>query len=169
MRAGEIMTRNVETIRPGASIREAARMMDELNVGALPVCHGARLVGIITDRDITVRATSDGMQPDRTPVHVVMTDDVCWCFEDDPIDQVEEQMARRQIRRMPVMDRSKRLVGLLTLGDLATDEAPGTERTLRSVSWPAEPDRTGRTASYGDAPWPPYGDRGTSGDRGTGR
>ena len=83
MRAGEVMTRDVVTVRPDATLREAACLMDDLNVGALPVCDGRRLVGIITDRDITVRATADGMRPDATPVHVVMTDDVCWCFEDD--------------------------------------------------------------------------------------
>src|SRR3954469_22494051 len=110
MRAGEVMTRNVVTVRPDAMIREAAQMMDDLNVGALPVCDGRRLVGIITDRDITVRATADGMRPDATPVQAVMTDDVCWCFEDDNVAAVERAMARRQIRRMPVVDDRKRLV-----------------------------------------------------------
>jgi len=76
MRAGEVMTRNVVTVRPDAMIREAAQMMDDLNVGALPVCDGRRLVGMITDRDIVVRSTADGMRPDATPVHAVMTDEV---------------------------------------------------------------------------------------------
>jgi CBS domain-containing protein len=159
MRAGEVMTRDAVTIRPDATLREAARLMDDLNVGALPVCNGRRLVGIITDRDITVRATADGMRPDATPVHVVMTDDVCWCFEDDPVEEIERAMTRRQIRRMPVVDRSKRLVGMLALGDLATDRADGTEATLRSISTPSEPDRAPRRGGDGgdDAPWPPYG------------
>ena len=94
MRAGEVMTRDAVTIRPDATLREAARLMDDLNVGALPVCNGRRLVGIITDRDITVRATADGMRPDATPVHVVMTDDVCWCFEDDPVEEIERASGR---------------------------------------------------------------------------
>lgn len=87
MRAGEVMTRDVVTVRPDAMIREAARLMDDLNVGALPVCDGRRLLGIITDRDIVVRSTADGMHPDTTPVHAVITDDVCWCFENDSVEK----------------------------------------------------------------------------------
>lgn len=161
MRAGEVMTSDVVTVRPDATVREAASMMHDLNVGALPVCDGRRLVGIITDRDITVRATADGMRPDRTPVHAVMTDEVCWCFADDSVEAIEREMAEQQIRRMPVVDSAKRLVGMITLGDLATDRAPGTENTLRSISKPSEPDRTGRAGRAGDDynnPWPPYGD-----------
>jgi CBS domain-containing protein len=124
MRAGEVMTRNVVTVRPDAMIREAAQMMDDLNVGALPVCNGRRLVGMITDRDIVVRSTANGMRPDATPVHAVMTDKVCWCFEDDSVDRIEDAMARRQIRRMPVVDQGKRLVGMITLGDLASPPSP---------------------------------------------
>ena len=160
MRAGEIMTRDPVTVRPDATLREAACLMDDLNIGALPVCDGRRLVGIITDRDITVRATADGMRPDTTSVRAVMTDDVCWCFEDDPVEAIERSMSRRQIRRMPVVDGRKRLVGMLALGDLAADRAGGTEETLRSISTPAEPDRASRRRGddfHGDAPWPPYG------------
>jgi len=161
MRASEVMTRNVAVVRPDATVREAACLMDDLNVGALPVCDGRRLVGIVTDRDITVRATADGMRPDATPVHVVMTDAVCWCFEHDPVEDVEREMARRQIRRLPVLDAEKRLCGMLSLGDLAADRAPGAAETLRSVSTPAEPDRTGRrrrTSEGSSATWPPYGE-----------
>lgn len=161
MRAGEVMTRNVTVVRPDATVREAARLMGDLNVGALPVCDGRRLVGIVTDRDITVRATADGMRPDATPVHVVMTEAVCWCFEHDPLEDVEREMARRQIRRLPVLDTEKRLCGMLSLGDLAADRALGTVETLRSVSMPAEPDRTAHrrhTAEGSSAPWPPFGE-----------
>ena len=162
MRASEVMTRDVVTVRPDAMIREAARMMDDLNVGALPVCDGRRLVGIITDRDIVVRSTADGMRPDATPVHAVMTGEVCWCFENDPIEKIEDAMARRQIRRMPVVDQGKRLVGMITLGDLATDRVPGADDALRRISEPSEPDRSGRASrgGEGDAPWPPYGEGG---------
>lgn len=159
MRAGEVMTRNVVTVHPDAPVREAACMMDDLNIGALPVCDGRRLVGILTDRDITVRATADGMRPDVTPVHTIMSDDVCWCFEDDSVEEIEREMARRQIRRLPVVDGRKRLVGMISLGDLATDLADGTQETLRSVSWPSEPDRARRRrkAFNRDASWPDYG------------
>jgi len=162
MRAGEVMTRDVVTVRPDATLREAACLMDDLNVGVLPVCDGRRLVGIITDRDIVVRATADGMRPDATPVHAVMTDDVCWCFEDDSIDEIEHEMAQRQIRRLPVVDARKRLVGILTLGDLADDRVVGAERTLRAISTPAAPDRSRSHRDNGrgrEVSWPPYGER----------
>ena len=160
MQAGEVMTRDVVTVRPDAMVREAARMMDELNVGALPVCDGARLVGIVTDRDIVVRSTADGMRPDTTPVHMVMTGEVFWCVEDDPVEKIEEAMARRQIRRMPVVDQDKRLVGMIALGDLATDRSPGAGDALRRISEPSEPDRSRRGArkGEGDMPWPAYGE-----------
>jgi CBS domain-containing protein len=167
MRAAEIMTRDVITVPPDASVREAARLMDELNVGALPVCDGRRLFGIITDRDIVVRSTADGMRPDTTLVHAVMTDEVCWCFQDDPVHEIERAMARRQIRRMPVVDRGKRLVGMIALGDLAADHTPGTEETLRSISEPSQPDRTGRARRSGyDSSWPDYGSSGDDLPRG---
>lgn len=160
MRAGDVMTRDVVTVRPDAMIREAARMMNEVNVGVLPVCDGRHLVGIITDRDIVVRSTADGMRPDATPVHVVMTSDVCWCREDDPVEKIEESMARRQIRRMPVVDQDKRLVGMIALGDLATDRAPGAGDALRRIAEPSEPDRSRGEQRQGeaDAPWPAYGE-----------
>ncbi|HYD07009.1 MAG TPA: CBS domain-containing protein [Reyranella sp.] len=142
MQVCDAMTRNVAVVSPGDSLRTAAFRMDALNVGALPVCDGARLVGIVTDRDITVRCTSAGASPDRTPVSEAMTEDVCWCFEDDPIEEVEQAMAQMQIRRMPVVDGHKRLVGMVSLGDLATDHAPGSEETLRAISEPSEPDRS---------------------------
>ncbi len=165
MRAVEIMTRDVVTIRPDASVREAARMMDDLNVGALPVCDGRRLIGILTDRDITVRATADGMRPDQTLVRAVMTDDVCWCSEKDPVDAVGREMARRQIRRMPVVDAEKRLVGMIAMGDLATGDAPGAGDTLRRISEPSEPDRATlpRDSRLADAPWPAFGEGGGGG------
>ena len=160
MRAGDVMTHDVVTIRPDAMIREAARTMSDLNIGALPVCDGRRLVGMITDRDIVVRATADGMRPDATPVHVAMTADVCCCFEDDPVERIGEEMARRQIRRMPVVDQDKHLVGMIALGDLATDRAPGAGDALRRISEPSEPDRSQRPSRQGeaDAPWPAYGE-----------
>jgi CBS-domain-containing membrane protein len=102
------------------------------------------------------------MRPDATPVHAVMTENVCWCFADDSVEDIERAMARRKIRRMPVVDARKRLVGMLALGDLAAQRAPGAERVLRSVSEPSEPNRTQRPAATGGSPippWPPYGER----------
>ena len=100
MQVSEVMTREVEVISPDASLREAARKMDDLNVGVLPVCDGQRLVGIITDRDITVRATSIGESPDVTRVDEIMTGEVWWCHESDDVEEVALRMGEKQIRRI---------------------------------------------------------------------
>lgn len=141
MQVSDVMTRDVAVVSPDASVGEAARKMDGMNVGALPVCDGARLVGIVTDRDITVRCTAAGGSPHLARVQDVMTDDVCWCFDGDAVEEVEQGMAHLQIRRMPVVDRRRRLVGIVSLGDLVTEHVPGAEETLRSISEPSEPDR----------------------------
>jgi CBS domain-containing protein len=157
MQAREIMTRDVPTVRPDATVRDAGRLMADLNIGSLPVCDGKRLIGIVTDRDITVRATADGMLPDTRLIRAVMSDDVCWCFEDDAVEEIERAMAGSKIRRMPVVDRAKRLVGMIALGDLAARGRPAAEQALRSISQPLRPRRQDPTTEYQDAPWPPYG------------
>ena len=143
----EVMTRQVQFVTPQETVRRAAQMMDELNVGALPVCEGDRLVGVVTDRDITVRATSAGIAPDDAVVDDVMSTDVRWCFEDQPVDEVLRQMADTQIRRVPVIthDDAHRLVGIVSLGDIATKSGDGTRKqdigqTVEKVSSPSEPD-----------------------------
>lgn len=139
----EVMTRDVRFVAPRESLQRAAQMMDELNVGALPVCDGERLVGMITDRDITVRATSAGKAPGATCVEDAMSADVRWCFEDQPLDEVMIQMADSQIRRIPVVSRDnrQRLVGIIALGDVATKSDGGqkqdAEDTLETVSRPS--------------------------------
>ena len=107
----EVMTRGVEVIGPEDSLQHAAQLMDELNVGALPVCEGSRLVGMITDRDITVRATAAGMEPEEHRVSEVMTAQTRWCTEDQSTDQVMRQMGDVQIRRLPVLDAEHHIVG----------------------------------------------------------
>lgn len=146
MRITEVMTRDVKVIGPERSVRDAARLMDNLNVGSLPVCDGERLVGMITDRDITVRATAVGEDPDRTQVKRIMSEEVRWCFEDDDVSEVVRTMGDVQIRRLPVVDRERRLVGIVALGDLATERAEGTEEALRNISEPSEPDRSSSAA-----------------------
>lgn len=141
----QVMTRNVSVVAPHESIQRAAQMMDELNVGSLPVCDGQRLVGVVTDRDITVRATAAGRAPGDAHVDEVMSTDVRWCFEDDEIDEVARKMADTQIRRVPVVshDEQRRLVGIVALGDLLTrgqvQQAAG---AAARISTPAAPDRT---------------------------
>jgi CBS domain-containing protein len=152
----EVMTRNVQYVSPQETVRRAAQMMDDLNVGALPVCDGERLVGMVTDRDITVRATSAGMAPDDAVVDEVMSTDVRWCFEDQPLDEVMQQMADTQIRRVPVVshDDAHRLIGIVSLGDVATKPADNAQtqdigQLLEQVSFPSEPDRSAQDASAG--------------------
>jgi CBS domain-containing protein len=143
MQIRDIMTRNVEVVRPDSTIAEAARKMDQLNVGSLPVCDGERLVGFLTDRDITVRSTAAGDDPRTRAVSDAMTRDVVYCREDQDVQTAAEMMRSKQIRRLPIIGADKKLVGIVALGDIATDDADGrlSERILEAVSEPSEPDR----------------------------
>jgi CBS domain-containing protein len=118
MRVSEAMTRDVRVARPDQTIQDAAKMMSDVDAGVLPVGENDQLVGMITDRDIAVRGVAQGKGPD-TPVREVMTADVKYCFEDEDTDEVVRNMADQQVRRLPVVNRDKRLVGILSLGDLA--------------------------------------------------
>ncbi len=139
----QAMTRGVRTISPSDSLVLAAQAMDELNIGSLPVCDGSNLMGILTDRDIVTRAVAQGCSLDDTKVFDVMSQNVQWCFEDQSIEEVADRMAHVQIRRLPVLDRDKQLVGMLTLGDMATKASEKmAAQTLESISEPAEPDRS---------------------------
>lgn len=140
----EIMTSQVECTRPDASLQEAAERMRDLDVGPLPVCgDNDRLVGIVTDRDITIRAVAQGQDPCTTRVRDVMTPQIIYCFEDQDVEEAAKLMKENQIRRLAVLNSDKRLVGILSLGDLAVDtqdeEMAGA--TLEAVSEPAEPRR----------------------------
>ncbi len=138
MKLKDLMTENVEVIAPDASLYEAARRMRDLDVGSLPVCDGKRLVGMLTDRDLTVRAVADGRDPKTAPVSESMTPDIAFCFEDQTATEAESLMAEKQIRRLPVLDREKRIVGIVSIGDLATktSEARALGKTLERVSEP---------------------------------
>jgi CBS domain-containing protein len=119
MKVSEAMSRDVRIANPDQTIEEAARIMAEIDAGALPVGDNDRLVGMITDRDIAVRAVAQGKGP-RTPVKDVMSEDVKFCFEDEDIAHVARNMGDIQVRRLPVVSREKRLVGIVSLGDVAT-------------------------------------------------
>lgn len=139
----DVMTRDVRTIAPKDSVQRAAQLMDELNVGAIPVCDGDRLVGIITDRDITVRSVAAGQAPASTQVQDVMSTDVRTCTTNQTVDEVLGQMGDVQIRRVPVLDeQSHRMVGIVSLGDMAAKHSAGIDHTLEEISTPAEPDRS---------------------------
>jgi CBS domain-containing protein len=139
----DVMTRDVRTVRPDDSVQQAAQCMDELNVGSVPVCEGDKLVGMVTDRDITVRAVAVGRAADSTPVNEVMSTNVRWCFDDQEVDDVLDEMRDTQIRRVPVLNRNNKLVGIVSLGDLADRGAsqPRVAEALRDISTPSQPDR----------------------------
>jgi CBS domain-containing protein len=142
MQVYDVMSQGVECMRPNATLEEAARKMRELDVGALPVCgNNDRIVGMLTDRDIVIRAEAEGKDPHTTPVRDAMTPGVVYCFEDQDVRDAARLMRDRQIRRLVVLDRDKQLAGIVSLGDLAIDvDDPGlTADTLAGVSEPAVP------------------------------
>jgi len=139
MRVSEAMTREVRLANPGQSIREVAKIMAEIDAGAMPVGENDKLVGMITDRDIAIRAVALGKGPD-TPVRDVMSDDqVMYCYEDEDLDHVAKNMGDVRVRRLPVMNREKRLVGIVSLGDVAVSEKKAATKAVSGVSRPGGP------------------------------
>jgi CBS domain-containing protein len=136
MRVNEAMTNDVRIARPDQTIRDAARMMMQIDAGVLPVGENDRLVGMITDRDIAIRAVGAGKDP-QTLIREIMSKGVMYCFEDDELDDIVQNMADVKVRRLPVLDHNKRLVGILSLGDIAlTDGAGSAGSALCAISEP---------------------------------
>ena len=136
MRVNEAMTRDVRIATPGQSIRDVAKIMAEIDAGAMPVGENDRLIGMITDRDIAIRAVAQGKGPD-TPVRDVMsTEQVLYCYDDEDLDHVAKNMGDQQVRRLPVVNREKRLVGIVSLGDLANRERKAATKAVSGVSKP---------------------------------
>ncbi|WP_233575736.1 CBS domain-containing protein [Noviherbaspirillum saxi] len=141
------MTRDVQIANPDQSIVDAARMMADCDCGILPVGENDRLVGMITDRDIVVRALAQG-KTDTATIRDVMTQDVKYCFEDDDVEEVTRNMGDLQIRRLPVLNQDKRLVGIVSLGDVSDASEPNSAaEALSSISQPAS-----QTAGGGQRP-----------------
>ena len=135
MQVSELMSRDVRIASPDDRLQMAAKMMAEIDSGVLPVGENDRLVGMITDRDIAIRAVAKGMKPD-TPVRDVMSKDVKYCFEDEDLDDVTDKMGELQVRRLPVLNREKRLIGILSLGDVAVGHAADASQALKGISEP---------------------------------
>ena len=136
MKVSEAMTPDVQLCTPQDTLKDAAEAMMALNVGLLPVTDGDRLVGMISDRDIATRGVAMGLGPD-SPVQAVMTDDVKYCFEDQDLEEVTQNMGEIQVRRLPVVNRDKQLVGIITLGDIAlANSGDGTAEALSQISEP---------------------------------
>ena len=136
MRINEIMSRDVEVARPQDTIQDVARKMRDVDTGVIPVCDGDKVQGMITDRDIVLRAVSEA-RSFETPVSEVMTSDVEYCYEDDDIAQAADKMAELQVRRLVVLDQDQRLVGIVSLGDIAQQgKDKTTGQALEEISEP---------------------------------
>jgi len=119
MKISEILTPDPQCVSPDTTLTKAAQKMRALDVGILPICEHDRLAGTITDRDISVRAISAGVDPNQTTARAAMTPDIFFCFDDEDVEEAAQLMEQRQVRRLPVLNRKKRLVGIVSLGDLA--------------------------------------------------
>jgi len=140
MNVAEVMTRNPEVIRPDTIIKQAAETMKKLDVGLLPVCDGERLVGMLSDRDITIRGTAAGLDPAKTRAEQIMTREVAYCLDDKEIKEAVRIMEEKQIRRLPIVNHEKKLVGVVSLGDIAvrTGNQRLAGKVVREVSEPAQ-------------------------------
>jgi len=151
-RVSEVMTRGVRSMAPGESISKAAQAMKELNVGVIPICEGRTLVGLVTDRDIVVRAVAEGCSVETTPLSQVMTRKTLACREHESVEAIAREMRELQVRRVPVVDDEQHLIGMVSLGDLATEvNDVHAGEILRDVSEPSAPDRSGQAAASGSA------------------
>jgi CBS domain-containing protein len=154
MKVHEIMTAHARCVGPENMLVEAAGLMRELDVGALPVCDDDRLAGMVTDRDITLRGVADGRDPNTTPIRDVMSKGIMYVFADQEVEDVARVMEERQIRRVPVLNREKRLVGIVSLGDIAISSHPAfSGMALRDVSEPRNP--TARQRRLAERSTPP--------------
>ncbi len=130
----DVMTSDCECIDPTDTVQQAAQRMRDLDVGTLPVCENGRLAGMLTDRDIAIRVVAEGDDPSRCLVLDRMTPGIAYCFDDQEVDEAARTMSERQIRRLPVLNRDKQLVGILSLGDLALEcEGAPAGETLRNI------------------------------------
>ena len=148
----EVMTRGVRTMAPNETVVKAAQAMEALDIGVIPVCEGEQLVGMVTDRDIVLRAVAQGLPADTTQLRDVMSEDACWCYDDQSVEDAVARMQEAQIRRVPVLDRDRHLVGMLSLGDIAVKANDVTAgHALEEISEPARPDRAGPSPASGAA------------------
>ena len=148
----DVMTRGIRTMSPDDNLVQAAQAMEELNVGAIPVCDGDRLCGMVTDRDIVVRGVAQEMDLKNCKLSDVMSGHVRTVREQDDIDEVLQEMSSAQIRRMPVVDSQDRLVGIVSLGDIAAKQplqGADVASSLGDISQPAQPDRASQSQASG--------------------
>lgn len=141
MQVQEVMTRSVDLIDPNARIEDAAIRMRADNIGALPVGENDRLIGMVTDRDIAMRAVAERRSPGTTSVREVMSEGIFYCFDDDSLEHAAKLMSEHQVHRLPVVNRDKRLVGIVALADLgrvSPDTPDPANKALKGISEPAD-------------------------------
>jgi CBS domain-containing protein len=136
MRVSEAMTREVRVATPGQSIRDVAKIMADIDAGSMPVGENDKLIGMITDRDIAIRGVAQGKGPDTPVSEVMSSEQVLYCFEDEDLDKVAKNMADEQVRRLPVVNREKRLVGIVSLGNIAQRETKSASKAVKGVTKP---------------------------------
>ena len=142
MQVQEIMTQPVDTIDPSTTSREAARRMRDENIGALPVRENGELIGMVTDRDIVARAVAENSLPSSTAVSTVMSQGIYYCFEDDSLEEAARIMAEHQVRRLPVLNRARQLVGIIAIADIArSGDKEAEEEAIEGVSEPSDQPR----------------------------
>jgi CBS domain-containing protein len=134
MKVREIMTSNVECLEPESSLKEIAQEMKSLDVGFIPICENDRLVGTVTDRDIAIRAVADGKDVNTTRGRDIMSRDIVYAFEDDDVKTVAEKMREKDVRRILILDQNKRLVGVVSIGDVSKVEEKITGKTLHDIT-----------------------------------
>jgi len=141
MQVQQIMSKDVHIADPNMTIRDAARQMRAENIGSLPVGENDQLIGMVTDRNIVVRAVAEERSPGNTTVREVMSEGLCYCFEDDDVERAAQVMAQHQVRRLPVVNRNKRLVGVVALADLGRSEDEPAKDALKGISEPTDKER----------------------------
>ena len=134
MNISEVMTRDVQVGSPDDVLQKAAQLMEQNDFGMLPIGENNRLVGMLSDRDITIRAVARGLVPDKAEVRDVMTSDVKYVYDDESIEDAARNMESLQVRRLPVLNREKRLVGIVSLGDLSQCEPDDAGDALQAIS-----------------------------------
>ena len=138
MKVRDVMSDDVKLATPEMSLEQAAQIMEDVDAGVLPVAEKDRLVGMLTDRDIVVRAVAKGLDPKRALVREAMSAEVKYCYEDEDLNHVAQNMADLQLRRLPVLNREKRLVGIISVGDIATSDKPiKAGAALRGIAQPS--------------------------------
>ncbi|HYR41778.1 MAG TPA: CBS domain-containing protein [Terriglobia bacterium] len=134
MKVREIMTTNVECVAPDTGVLELAGKMKTLDIGFIPICENDRLAGTVTDRDIVIRGIAGGKNISTSKANDIMTKDIFWCFDDEDVKDVARRMSEKEVRRMLILNREKRLVGVVSIGDISRVEEKESGKALKNIT-----------------------------------